>query len=415
MLSVYPITIPYLLVGIFCALITWLGVAVKFTTDADNAMMRAFRMITLSNAITLGCGFFVFNGWLPNEWATRVLLGAFGIMIPVCAMTLRNMTRRRTMPIEWLSYAASILCTILLFVQPTWFIGHWHATKPWLYIAPIAGQWYGAMLVIYATTFLVPAFMAVRKLPDGFSNHAKMFGLALGLIALSLSFDGIVMVLHQNFVLLGWVGSLAGNLLFSRLIINHYNHTFHHMQKMQKQQQNLREQVARDALTGLHSRSFATSALERLLKEGTACVIFIDLDDFKSWNDDFSHAVGDEVLMGVADAIRASVRLSDIAARYGGDEFFVVLPKVAPDVGKQISNSIRRKLERLDIRPNRNVTASFGVAASRQNENAEELVSRADQSAYQSKRSGKNRVTAEFLEIDMVFEDNKEKNRTTQM
>jgi diguanylate cyclase (GGDEF)-like protein len=161
--------------------------------------------------------------------------------------------------------------------------------------------------------------------------------------------------------------------------------------------QDLREQAIRDALTSLYNRRFLQDYLERELirakrERASLALIMIDLDRFKEINDSAGHQVGDQVLVEVGALLKRHVRGSDIACRYGGEEFAVVLPRTslqsAHRRGAEICSAIRREPLRL-----LGVTASLGVALCPAHAaDAEALVRAADQALYEAKRAGRDQV-----------------------
>jgi diguanylate cyclase (GGDEF)-like protein len=156
-----------------------------------------------------------------------------------------------------------------------------------------------------------------------------------------------------------------------------------------------------DSLTGLaNRRSFEDtlrSELARASRFGdSVCVVFADLDDFKQVNDRYGHAAGDEVLKEFAAALRSTVRESDVAGRWGGEEFALVLPGTDADGGARLAERARAAIEHSDVQmPNGDVlsvTASFGVAAFPESNELGELLAAADSALYAAKNEGKNRV-----------------------
>ena len=164
----------------------------------------------------------------------------------------------------------------------------------------------------------------------------------------------------------------------------------------------LGEQVNTDPLTRLNNRRYLWDFLGRDLIRARRAVlpvaaILFDIDHFKRFNDTWGHEAGDLVLKSVADVIRQNVRGSDIACRYGGEEFIIVLSEATRTVAVQRAETIRRDIERMDIvlgdKPLDRVTASFGVALYPTHaDNAEALVRSADDALYQAKENGRNRV-----------------------
>jgi diguanylate cyclase (GGDEF)-like protein len=158
-------------------------------------------------------------------------------------------------------------------------------------------------------------------------------------------------------------------------------------------------QALLDGLTGLANRRAAADALhaeaaraERL--ETPLSVVLADLDGFKDVNDAHGHAVGDEVLRVVAEVLRETLRESDVAGRWGGEEFLLLLPGADEEGAAQLAERVRAELSSRNIPsvPGLRVTASFGVAEYAGETNTEQLVAAADSALYRAKRAGKDRV-----------------------
>ena len=151
-----------------------------------------------------------------------------------------------------------------------------------------------------------------------------------------------------------------------------------------------------DGLTGLANRRAASDALhaeaaraERL--ETPLSVVLADLDEFKEVNDEHGHAVGDEVLRAFAEVLRETLRESDLAGRWGGEEFLLLLPGADEEGAAQLAERVRVALaaRRIPSVPGLRVTASFGVAEYAGETNTEQLVAAADGALYRAKRGGK--------------------------
>ena len=159
-----------------------------------------------------------------------------------------------------------------------------------------------------------------------------------------------------------------------------------------------------DGLTGIANRrqceEALTSEIARAERLGsTLTVVLADLDDFKAVNDAHGHAVGDDVLRTFAGVLRATVRESDLAGRWGGEEFLLLLPGAEAVGAAQLANRVREGFaERSSIGRDGEVvtvTCSFGVAQYRPGDGQRELFGAADRALYQAKRAGKNRVEIE--------------------
>ncbi len=154
-----------------------------------------------------------------------------------------------------------------------------------------------------------------------------------------------------------------------------------------------------DGLTGLANRRAASEAVhaevaraQRL--ETPLAVVLADLDGFKEVNDAHGHAVGDAVLRTFAEVLRETLRESDVAGRWGGEEFLLLLPGADEDGAAQLAERVRVALAARSIPgvPGLRVTASFGVAEYAGETNTDQLVAAADGALYRAKDAGKNRV-----------------------
>ena len=170
-----------------------------------------------------------------------------------------------------------------------------------------------------------------------------------------------------------------------------------YQRRLESRNAELQEEAFRDALTGLLNRN----ALERIgassgdhawLQTGAFSLAIIDLDHFKRINDTLGHAAGDEVLKAVGEEILRAVRGSDLAVRYGGEEFLVLMPSTPLDGARSVIERIRRSLSARGDLPTK-VTLSAGLAAGEPGRDDPDAVfERADQALYRAKRLGRNRV-----------------------
>ncbi len=175
------------------------------------------------------------------------------------------------------------------------------------------------------------------------------------------------------------------------------------VKRMSEDLTQIREEVNVDALSGLSNRRRFDAALAEMIavsvrSQSTVTLLLIDIDKFKSINDEHGHVLGDQVIRSVSQAIKGSVKGRDVPARYGGDEFAVLLPETPAQGGSTVGEYIRRIVERgriIDFASDAAVeglTVSIGSATWRSGETAEDLLRRADRALYKAKRSGRNRV-----------------------
>jgi diguanylate cyclase len=170
------------------------------------------------------------------------------------------------------------------------------------------------------------------------------------------------------------------------------------------------QESSRDFLTGVANRKALDARLEEMTasakeKNGDVCLLMIDIDHFKRFNDKFGHLIGDEVLKKVGRGVLDAVKGKDFVARYGGEEFAVLLPNTPLAGGLAAAEAIRRGIAETELLRKDTgeslglITVSIGVARYRpEADSIPMLISRADSALYRSKMGGRNRVTQESFE-----------------
>jgi diguanylate cyclase (GGDEF)-like protein/PAS domain S-box-containing protein len=161
------------------------------------------------------------------------------------------------------------------------------------------------------------------------------------------------------------------------------------------QKRHIEEESAVDFLTGLHTRKVFDDALRRCdASDGTrfSCVMF-DIDHFKTVNDTFGHPAGDTVLKEVAQVLKECSRNGDIACRYGGEEFVLLLPGSGLDTAASVAERMRERVrERVRLPDGRHITVSAGCSEYADGESGAFVLQRADDALYAAKNSGRDRV-----------------------
>lgn len=172
--------------------------------------------------------------------------------------------------------------------------------------------------------------------------------------------------------------------------------------QLEKSLKMVEEVAATDPLTGLYNRRHFNRVLEQLFSEAEpmdsdlSCVM-IDLDGFKQLNDTHGHAIGDQLLTVAGKVIAANMRRMDVAARYGGDEFVLLLPHASADDALNVAQRIREEFRQgsaIVLRRNEGVTMSLGIASKAGNApvQCEQLIVLADHALYRAKAEGRNRA-----------------------
>jgi diguanylate cyclase (GGDEF)-like protein len=170
---------------------------------------------------------------------------------------------------------------------------------------------------------------------------------------------------------------------------------------MRRDRDHARMLADRDALTGLFNRRAWTDAADRRLADSRTpgmALLFLDLDNFKTLNDQHGHAAGDAALRAVANALRDELRPGDLFGRFGGEEFVALLDRIDHDDALRVASRLCLRINRLAIPVDRRrtpLTVSVGVAPLRTQDTLATLVDRADSAMYAAKATGRNRVVWE--------------------
>ena len=171
-------------------------------------------------------------------------------------------------------------------------------------------------------------------------------------------------------------------------------------QELESTNARLKEFSFKDEVTGLYNRRFFSIRLEEEVSRyrrfnHPVSVVLLDLDAFKSVNDELGHASGDETLRGMAEILLRHSRGINVICRYGGDEFAVLLVETSKAGARLYADRIRYVLSSYQFAHRRRVTASFGIASLPEDvaPTADDLIQAADEALYAAKRAGKNRVS----------------------
>jgi len=165
----------------------------------------------------------------------------------------------------------------------------------------------------------------------------------------------------------------------------------------------LQELSHKDYLTGLYNRRFFAEEAARaialtLRNKSQFSIITMDIDKFKNINDSYGHAAGDIVIISVAEKLKELIRKSDIPARFGGEEFVLLLYDICSDNAMKVAENMRKLVENLETKYENEIikfTISFGVAqfdTFKDDNNIEHTIVRADKALYEAKNSGRNKV-----------------------
>ncbi len=206
-------------------------------------------------------------------------------------------------------------------------------------------------------------------------------------------------------VLTSIVSDTKDMLVRNRTLEQELDKSSHVMEELQRDLENVRREAMTDGLTNLANRKAFDNELRRIAEEasvteGTFALLMVDIDYFKSFNDNYGHQVGDQVLRLVARTLTDGVKGRDVAARYGGEEFAIILPDTGLQAAVTVGNALRKAVATKDV-VNRNtgdklgrITMSVGCAEFAPGENLQDLIERADAALYTAKHNGRNQVAA---------------------
>ena len=166
--------------------------------------------------------------------------------------------------------------------------------------------------------------------------------------------------------------------------------------------QKVQSEVFNDPLTGILNRRGLSRALEQIfkndVKKNTISILMIDIDHFKKFNDIFGHIIGDDVIKYVASTISDNIKGRDSAARFGGEEFIVVLPDTELDMAERVALKLSHAIKSAPLTQKSTgrklgcISVSIGITSNHQNEEVDVIIDRADKALYAAKKNGRDRV-----------------------
>ncbi len=398
-----------LLLGIFFFMLRW---RLKGRHSKAVNHYTVFTLLALVSGTFLGAFAVLLNSGdnldrLDIANRITIVTAMFTILLAV-EFFVRFFDYRPPVPLIW-CYIISGLFALLSVVPSPYFLDKAFLKTSRYYTGLRFGflfQIWGVWIVLMSLFAILILFLVYRRMRNDGDKHSRKPVVALLSTTTIWLITGIADDLTGVQVIdlppMTWVGSFLITGCIAWILVLQIDTLY-------EDRQRLNRQLIRDHLTGLFSRSFfevrLSDAIEDLKrgKISGICICILDVDDFKRINDTYGHTIGDCVLKGIAEATLACVRNSDCAARLGGDEFAILLPgvprdPVAADIVKRIQAGIRERAFQCDGEPF-DVSCSFGLARAGpehlvDGDLAKLLISGADSALYESKRSGKDAVTA---------------------
>jgi diguanylate cyclase (GGDEF)-like protein len=210
-------------------------------------------------------------------------------------------------------------------------------------------------------------------------------------------------ILVNNGFTYGKYGFQIGMFIFAFLetyiLTINYSDQITKSEKLKMENQIIYQKSIRDSMTSLYNRTYIEAILDTMIEnyinEGKIfTTLMLDIDYFKSINDNYGHLCGDKVLVAISDLLKKSLRTTDYIGRYGGEEFFVILPNTEKEKAKEIAERIRNNIENLSWKEGINVTISGGLYEN-DTYTKYECIKNADKLLYIAKEKGRNRIEIE--------------------
>lgn len=314
-----------------------------------------------------------------------ISLGCLGIFLMLFAKSFLSLAKR--MPIT-----NTILNTcIALFIAQT--------------VIGIFFSSYWANQIAYITGFIVPLIILIAVIKIYFSGHYEF---RFYLVAWAAMISGTTIWSTAAYIesripanYFFTVGTAINSLLFTLAIFDMIKMELNEKELVVERENYYRNLSRSDPLTGLYNRRYLSELINRLESDGEmptgSALIMIDLDNFKMVNDTHGHLAGDMILTKTGTHIKKHIRKTDIACRYGGDEFLVFLPGANETAARSIAESMRNDIladfTYSETGEEIKITVSIGVSENRLDDSFDGLFLRADAALYQAKKLGRNRIS----------------------
>lgn len=331
---------------------------------------RKRLMYLISTLIALPSIFFV---WIFYSDLNVFIRYVYPFLIAEAVLWIGALLWRR-IPLIFIEYFVLITIALFFLVKYAYHLFYEDLTTSWKEIESIAG----AMLILFILGYII-------------LEHQLALRLSMLYISLTLLIGLWKFLPTPTTAMLDWI-RLETRMLVVALLTFILAKVKDNLIASQKQASYWEWQANVDHLTQLPNRRMISTLMEQNLQEKRAfAILLIDLDDFKCFNDTYGHDFGDVLLSQVAFTLRTSVRASDIASRWGGEEFLIVVNEATAEQTFQLAERLRSEVENLEFAEGR-VSISIGGTLSEPSDDLSSLVKRADTALYAAKAQGRNSV-----------------------
>ncbi len=359
-------------------------------------------------AINIGIYGLMLNQWkYVLDWSFLVLkkieFGTVYLLPALAIQALWTLLDARISPLLRLYQLSFVAAALMVVTVP----GH---------DIHVQSLWYWQLWLL--PTLLLVAVLMLKKLRQG---HGEARTLVAGVLVFAATCINDLLIdfvgaQTQRLVPYGFVAvmlamsiSLANR--FTSSLSRLENEVAERTRALSAANQKLAEAAKIDPLTGLYNRrgfiSEAETEIKRVFRNGRGfCVVLADVDNFKQFNDQYGHACGDHALLRVSETLRSRLRDVDRAARWGGEEFILLLPETDAAGATALAEKLRESIAEnvFEFQSTRHsITMTFGVAEHQAGESLEACIARADAALYTGKEEGRNKVTlGKFPELTLI-------------
>ncbi len=329
------------------------------------ALTAFFLLIHLSNY------FVIHNYIIPYDYFRKIVVSALHIGFGFYSLAYYEQFKEKT----------NLILAILIFVFTSYGVVFSNDLIEFY-------NFISLLLVIFIINTLYCSYVSVKKYDKSYNIKTLI------LINLALLFDGFNFITNRLVSIdLYFITVFVYPISIMLLVIYNYINTYNKMIQEKNKANQMYNRVIRDEMTGIYNYNYVVNKINN--EDRKLLIALFDVDDFKEVNDNYGHLAGDKILKSVANRLQDNLRGEDIAARYGGDEFIVVIFAVDLTAGIKIINRLRKKLSKpyiISDEDSLEINISLGAYHSDGSEEAESVIEKADQALYNSKNNDKGEL-----------------------